>query len=383
VTTKPLARRLILRFLLLSVALATAGCGSLFKGGSVAPTGVGVQAHLWGYPDTTERDLRLVQDAGFTWVKVNFPWAYVEGDLKGRFEWNEPDRIVDAVQRSNLKLIARVGMQPAWARADRVFPEVGPPDRLADWGDYLYALSQRYKGRIAAYEIWNEPNLAREWGNQQPSAAEYVKLLRVANLAVKKGDPDALLITGGLSPTTDLSDRARADTVYLQEMYAAGAKGLFDLLGVHAAGFKAPPEMDPGEVARDPELTNHDPSPEELRRAYSFRHVEDLRQIMEQNGDGAHQIAILEMGWTSDPRPDSPYRWHAVSEAEKADYLARAVQYGREHWKAWLGPMIIWTLADPAWKPDQEQTYWAITSPDGSPRPAYDALKRVLKQPSS
>ncbi|HLH22627.1 MAG TPA: cellulase family glycosylhydrolase [Chloroflexota bacterium] len=380
-TIRSLARRLLPRLVLLSLALSTAACGSLpfFKSGPGDAKGVGVQAHLWGYPDTTDRDLGLARDAGFTWVKVNFPWAYMEGDAKGRFEWNEPDRIVDAVQRANLKLIARVGMQPAWARSDRVFPEVGPPDRMADWGDFLYALSQRYKGRIAGYEIWNEPNLAREWGNQPPSAADYVKLLRIANLAIRKGDPDALIISGGLSPTTDMSDRARADTVYLQEMYAAGAKGLFDLLGVHAAGFKAPPEMDPGEVAKNPELTNHDPSPEELRRAYSFRHVEDLRKIMEENDDGAHHIAILEMGWTSDPRPDSPYKWHAVTEDEKANYLARAVQYAQEHWKPWLGPMIIWTLADPSWKADQEQTYWAITSPDGTPRPAYDALKRLLK----
>ncbi len=41
--------------------------------------------------------------------------------------------------------------------------------------------------------------------------------------------------------------------------------------------------------------------------------------------------------------------------------------------------MIVWTFADPAWKPDQEQTYWAITNPDGTPRPAYDALRRLLK----
>ena len=35
-------------------------------------------------------------------------------------------------------------------------------------------------------------------------------------------------------------------------MYTAGLKGNFDLLGVHGAGFKAPPEMDPGEVAKSP-----------------------------------------------------------------------------------------------------------------------------------
>jgi GH35 family endo-1,4-beta-xylanase len=367
--------------LLPTLLLASAACGALpfLKPGPAAPTAVGVQVHLWGYPETTERDLRLAREAGFTWVKQLFPWAFIEGDGKGRFEWQEPDRIVEAVNRAGLKLIVRLDMQPAWARADRVFPIVGPPDRLADWGDFIYALSTRYKGRIAAYQIWNEPNLAREWGGRPPNAAEYVRLLQVAYQAVKLGDPDALVITAGLSPTTDLSDNARADVVYLQEMYDAGAKGYFDLLGVNAAGFKAPPEADPAVVARDPTLTNHDPSKEELRRAYSFRHVEDLRAVMERNGDGERKIAILEMGWTSDPRPDSPYHWHSVSEQEKADYLVRAIKYAREHWQAWLGPMIVWTLADPAWKPEQEQVYWAITDPDGHPRPAYEALRQLLK----
>src|SRR3954463_2040806 len=105
---------------------------------------------------------------------------------------------------------------------------------------------------------------------------------------------------------------------------------------------------------------------------------------MELNGDGGKRIAILEMGWTSDPRPDSPYRWHAVSDAEEADYLALAVQYGREHWKPCGGadrgspgfaPLVVRTLPVPAWKADQEQTYGPIPGPSGTPRPAYDALK--------
>jgi GH35 family endo-1,4-beta-xylanase len=374
------AHRLTLGVVCLALAFATTACNAL-PFGRLAPStsGVGVQVHLWGYPDTTERDLRLAREAGFTWVKLQFPWAFIEGDLQGRFEWDEPDRIVEAVNRAGLRLIARLDMQPAWARADRVFPHVGPPDRLADWGDFVYAVSKRYRGRIAGYQIWNEPNLAREWGGRRPDAAQYVALLNVAHQAVKLGDPEALIITAGLSPTTDLGTTARADTVFLQEMYDAGARGKFDLLGAHAAGFKAAPEADPAEVARSPELTNQDPSPETLKRTYAFRHVEDLRQIMERNGDGDRKIAILEMGWTSDPRPDSPYRWHSVTEQQKAEYLARAVQYARDHWRPWLGPMIVWTLADPSWKADHEQVYWAITNPDGSPRPAYEALRRALK----
>jgi hypothetical protein len=37
--------------------------------------------------------------------------------------------------------------------------------------------------------------------------------------------------------------------------------------------------------------------------------------------------------------------------------------------------MTVWTLADPSWGPDREEYWWAITNPDGSPRPAYTRLR--------
>ncbi len=100
---------------------------------------------------------------------------------------------------------------------------------------------------------------------------------------------------------------------------------------------------------------------------------------MEANGDGEKRIAILEMGWTSDPRVDSPYHWHSVSEREKADYLARAFRYARANWP-WASLMTVIYLPDPRWHADQEQLYWSITNLDGSPREAYEMLKRSLRE---
>ncbi len=88
-----------------------------------------------------------------------------------------------------LEIIARVDNQPSWARGDRLFPGSGPPDDLDDWRIFLERLAARYKGRIQAYQIWNEPNLDREWGNRAPNAEEYVELLRVAHQAIKKLRP--------------------------------------------------------------------------------------------------------------------------------------------------------------------------------------------------
>ncbi len=352
---------------------------SAATGVTMASPDYAVHVFLWGNPDTTARDLRLAKDAGFTWVKQRFEWRYIEGNAKGRFEWGEPDRIVQAISDAGLKLVARVDNQPRWARSDQVFPGSGPPDRLEDWAEFLSALATRYRGRIHAYELWNEPNLAREWGQRKPDPRQYLQLLKAGYQAIKQADPSALVISAGLSPTTDQSDQAMPDILFLRELYQQGASAYFDVLGVHAAGFKAPPEADPATVAADPTFTNGDPSPQSLKRAYAFRHVEDLRQVMVEHGDSAKQVAALEMGWSSDPRKDSPYFWHSVTEQQKGEYLTRAFQWARDNWRPWIGLMTVIYIADPRWTLRDEQYYWSITNPDGSLRPAYLALKGMPK----
>ncbi len=335
----------------------------------------GIHVFLWGSPNS-DRDIKLAKDAGFTWVKQRFEWRYIEGNAKGAYEWNEPDRLVRAINGAGIKIVARIDDQPKWARADNIWPGNGPPDKMQDFTDFLFALASRYKGQIQAYEVWNEPNLAREWGNRQPSAPDYVAMLKAAYAAIKKADPNAIVISAGLSPTTASGAIATPDVDYLKQMYAAGAEGYFDMLGVHAAGYKAPPEMSPDEIAKDPAYNHGEGA---AGRIYGFRHVEDLRAVMVQSGDENKQVGVMEFGWTSDNRPDSPYLWHAVSEQQKADYLTRAYQFAKKNWSPWIGIMSAIYISDPNWTKNDEQYYWSITNPDGTTRPAYDALKALIK----
>jgi cell division septation protein DedD len=247
---------------------------------------------------------------------------------------------------------------------------------MSDWGDFMAAFADRYKGRIQAYEIWNEPNLSREWADQPPNPKHYVEMLKSAHQAIKQADKDALVLTAGLSPTTASGKVAMPDVDYLKAMYAAGAKDYFDVLGVHAPGFKAPPELSPDDIAKD---KNYNHGEGAAGRIYGFRHAEDLRAVMVANGDASKRVAILEFGWTSDTRKDSPYFWHAVTEEEKADYLVRAFDFAKKNWQPWVGAMTAIYIADPAWTKDAEQFYWSITGPDGSVRPAYKALQAMKK----
>ena len=344
----------------------------------------GMQAFLWWRSEVADRDLQLIKDAGFGWVKQIFAWREIEGAAKGSFDWERPDRIVDQAEQYGLNLLVRLDSQPQWAGGK--YPENGPPDNMQDYADFVSAVAMRYKGRVAAYQIWNEPNLnvegRSEWGGRPPNPAEYTAMLKVAYQAIKAADPDALVVSAGLAPTTRWDDVAMPDLEFLRGMYAAGAKPYFDLLGAHGAGFKVPPETDPAVVAADPVLNNNDPSSEEMKRIYCFRHVEDIRQVMVENGDSDKQVALLEFGWSTDPRELSPYYWHAVTVFEQGEYLANAYQYAKENWSPWIGLMSLIYLPNADWTEAHEEWWWSIIDPSYPElklRPAYIILKDMPK----
>lgn len=343
-----------------------------------------IQVFAWYRPEIADRDMDQIKAMGFTWVKQQFAWRDIEGAKKGAFDWSRPDEIIYRANVKGLDVLARMDNAPDWAAPgcfDPATASMGPARNVKDWTDFLIAFATRYKGRVRAYQIWNEPNLAREWCKRPPNPEQYAQLLKASYQAIKSVDPDALIVSGGLTPTTADYDQAMPDLKFFARLYDAmgnQSAGYFDLLGVHAAGFKADPEADPGVVAQDAALTNGDPSPTEAKRIYSFRHVEDVRQLMVQRGDGGKQIAILEFGWTSD-QVNPAYSWFRVSEEEKANRITRAFQYAKQNWAPWIGVMSLIYMANADWQGNEEQYWWAITNPDGTPRPAYNALKQMPK----
>ena len=64
--------------------------------------------------------------------------------------------------------------------------------------------------------------------------------------AIKQADPSALVISAGLAPTNERSERALDDRLYLRRMLQAGALPYLDALGAHPYGFAYPPD-DPRE----------------------------------------------------------------------------------------------------------------------------------------
>ena len=331
----------------------------------------GMNVFVWGNPATTDRDLARVRDAGFTWQKTLFKWRDIEPQ-RGVFDFVEADRIVRASAAAGVKIIARLDFQPTWARADGAHN--GPPDNYDDFGRYVTELVKRYGtnstiGTVHAIEVWNEPNLTREWGGapiNEAQAGDYVRLMKVAYEATKAIDPAITIVSAGLSPTGWSDNTARPDDQYLEWMYAAGAKDYFDVLGAHGPGFKAPPDISPDEAAANPLYGGH--------RSFTFRRVEDLRAIMEAHGDGHKQVWLLEFGWTTDEL-NPAYAWHRVTPEQQGEYLVGAYRWAHQNWSPWIGVMALWTLPDPTWHPAREELWWSIGNLDGSDRPALVRLR--------
>lgn len=60
----------------------------------------------------------------------------------------------------------------------------------------MQVIVARYRGKIAAWEIWNEPDLTEYW---KGSAGECAELVKQAAIAMRQADPNVVLVLGGMS----------------------------------------------------------------------------------------------------------------------------------------------------------------------------------------
>ena len=310
-----------------------------------------------------------VKDAGFHWVKFQMPWKDVERDGHGMFHWDRVDAIVNSLHGAGLKVVVSIAKAPAWARPDNADLSVdGPPADPQAFADFVAAFAKRYKGQVQAVELWNEPNLHSEWGNQPLSARQYVDLLCKGYAAVKANDPTMTVISAGLTPT-GVNDGTIAvnDRIYLQRMYWYGARRCFDGLGAHPSGYNNPPDVRFGYTNADEPGFKNDPS---------FFFQETLlryRRIMVANGDAGKKIWVTEFGWASSQHPLPGYAYAAdVTLSEQAQYLVKAYQMMKA-W-GWVGPALTWNLNYNRTYPNSETAQFSVWG-----RPAYTALRDMAK----
>ena len=307
-----------------------------------------------------QRTLQLVREMGVNTIVEFFPWAYIERS-PDQYDWSSVDRIVRHARNQGIHIIARMGLVPGWARqtpddprAERSTLNTLPLDSFDDFAQFAADFAARYAGTIDQLIIWNEPNLAFEWGRRPPDPQAYAELLKVVYPRVKAAVPDAIVLAGALSPGASLGDgRDRlGDLEYTQQLYAAGAAPYFDMWAVHAYGARVSYD--------DP------PYPEEV----NFRRTEINHELIAALGDRNKPLIITEGGWNDN------LRWSAaVRPADRLRWTIGAYRQSQE-WN-WLEATCIWQFSTP-WQARTYQDNWNFVAADGTPKAIYWAVREAF-----
>jgi hypothetical protein len=322
------------------------------------------------------KTLEMAQEAHLGWVKQQFAWQEIEPVQKGEYfderarrsSWEKYDLIVDLCEEYGLQIVARLDRPPDWTRQDNTYKE-RPPDNFDDYGDFVYAFVDRYRGRIRYIQIWNEPNIFPEWGNQPVDPEQYAALLRVAYQRAKQADPNVYVLSAPLAITLGQQHPEPGKWIsmneidYLDEMYKAGAKEYFDILSANAFGLGSPPE----EPAQP--------------RVLNFQRVLFLRDVMERYGDADKPVWFDEYGWNASPADftEEQLIWQRVSEEEQAQYTLGGIEYAQEHWP-WAGVFNIWYFRQVGnISPDRSDYYFRMVDVDFTPRLVYYMVERAAK----
>lgn len=322
----------------------------------------GVNAFLLG--SDTARILKLITTARFGWVRQQIHWHDIEGEYR-HYVWEPLDQLVNQARANNLHILLSVVRTPPW-----VDPHGGIPiqhDQRSEFAFFMKTLAERYRGRVAAYQIWNEPNLAVENGGVPATPSAYLAMLEAAYPAVKAGDPCALVISAALAanPGSD-SARATDDLAFLEALYQLG-NGTFirsaDIVAVH-----------PGGGPHSPNAIW--PAQEPWRSAEYFRHIERVRAAMLRVQD-PRSVWITEVGWNVAAAAGAPI---PVSEQEQAYYLVGALDRIRNRY-SWVSATFVWNLNFAVGStPSDEKSGFGILRSDYAPRQSYLALQDYLNR---
>lgn len=188
--------------------------------------------------------------AGVAWLRYPLNWRRTE-TRPGVYNWSQLDADLANAAANNMRVLIYVVANPRWA-AD---VSCGPlkPDYLDDLAAFLTAaaarIRSRYPGLAPYWSLYNEPDIADAgvdfggcWGKGHPRSAAgaggaaYAAMMAVAYPAIKAGDPDAIVMNGGLAyddwynPATGTG---RVDRTFLDDFLAAGGGRYVDAVDFH------------------------------------------------------------------------------------------------------------------------------------------------------
>lgn len=288
--------------------------------GSSAVDGVlGLYVGTIGNIDYWSPALPSLQRAGFGSIRVFLSWSNVE-TAPSRYSWSKVDEVLRLAEANGLRVEFVVKSVPPWSQAGAADSDRGPDDP-ARLTSFLSAVCTRYRGRISALQIWNEPNATKYFapypGLTLPES--YVRILKAAYVGAKAADPGVKVIGGNMDGryATDLGSPSYAQDDFTAACYAAGAKGYFDIWATHnypGSPSTRVPEFKFGSWAGG-------------RSVWSV--VDAIRAIMDANGDASKRLAISEVGWLNSGTAASCSETPSL--ATQRRYTVRHVVLGLAH----------------------------------------------------
>ena len=299
-----------------------------------SPFGMGL--YLYRYSNTPSglvemaRAARLARDAGVKWSREEFAWGRIE-PRKGRYDWSFYDRLVAAARREGISVY---GLLAYWSPWTRPYTKEG----IADYCRFAAAAATRYKNDIRHWEVWNEPNIFFWQGPRDL----YADLLRWAFAAIKKANPDALVL--GCST-------AGIDTRFIRRMLEL--KAPFDILTIH------------------PYRRHLDD------RAFGLE-LRSAKALVRRIGGGPRDVWITEMGWATHVLHNGLMAGFSVTtQREQACLLARAYL---DSIASGAAPNISWyDFRNDGLDPFNFEHNLGIVTRDFSPKPAYRAFATVTR----
>jgi hypothetical protein len=350
-------------------AVALAAAAALPAQASAAQTAA-IQVHLmWSQYDAAdrERQLDLVKAAGADMARVDVGWASLELDGKNR--WNgwyldKLDHVVREAEERGIRLLLTFWETPCWASSAPASLKQGcsgawwdrgvqryPPANASDYADALAWVVRRYRGRVAAWEIWNEPN-QDHYFRVGDRVGSYAALLRAAYPAAKAADRGSTIVGGSLSD---------ADYAFTDALLARGAAGNFDAWSVHPYGEDRSP-LHPG-VARWEKKSMSSGVPRV--RAAMLRHGQDK------------PLWLTELGWsTCSVRHRAAYE-NCVDQPAQARYLREAYTLMRDWPYVRMG--VWFNLQDMSPDSGARVDNYGLLTHAGAEKPAFGAFRAAAQ----
>ncbi|EOZ3690205.1 cellulase family glycosylhydrolase [Klebsiella michiganensis] len=193
---------------------------------------IGIGTHISYYPENSNYYIELVKKYGFTSIRDELPWTNVDnGD--GTYAIPKYRKKNDDLF-NNSQNIGGISSMLVLDYGHLKYTGGGYPQDEKDINQFVqYAswIANRYKGKVKYYEIWNEwllgTGIKPRLQKYRPSDDIYFKLVKETSQAIRKIDPNAIIVTGSFNPNNE------KDKEWILGLLDSGLMDYIDGLSLH------------------------------------------------------------------------------------------------------------------------------------------------------